>query len=1560
MKKLAGLPWFVFLLSFTYVLLLGPGSANAAFAQGANASISGIVQDQSKALIPGVSVTATNTDTGVALTAITNEAGAYGFPSLTPGKYSVSASLPGFRTSTFKDLDLGRTQVRQDFTLEVGTAATSVEVTATADTLLRESSASVGDVLTQERTQQLPLVGNNILDLMAVMPGMKQGNFTVVGSFDTDTFAGQYANTVNVTRNGMSVNSGRNDPNIFGLQSTVNINPDLVGEIRMILSPVDPEFRGNSQIQVTTRSGTNRYTGSATWRVHNTGLDSNTWANNHLSFTDPSTGKVRNSTPLNWNNRNDVTVSYGGPIVRNKTFFFASWDQQQSLSRTHINSLVLTDTARMGIYRYFQGWNPANPITVQTPITGSLTTQVAASVDIFGNPTPPPDGAPMRCFSVFGNQRYDEASNALVPITAADGAKFCPGGTFVFGPSTGTGIWDPLRQTADKTGYIKKLLSSMPKANAYNTGDGLNTASFSWERGREGSLGAASTAAAGGDPNNVGRKQFTLKVDHNLTTKHRLAAEWSLERSSSANAVPASSWPDALLGEVIGRPQTFTVNATSTLSSSLLNEFRFGLRIDKSTTLAPWQSRDTAVRDEATKWFLPAGTNAILGSLSPAAPGSITYYSAINSDLGGLPSNGRITSTTAGAGQSSPLWTYADTLSYSHGRLSLKGGGEIRLSRSKGYAADSYPSVTLGAWGANLTPLSSTTQFADVLPGFLATAATGGGTAARTVASNLLYLLSGSVSTASTNYWINSAADAQKGVWQDLVTTGKRYRSQVADDYAAFVKDDWKLNRRLTVNLGLRWEGYAAPYIKEGLTSRIANQSLGLFGVHQPGDPNDWMKDWLSSPPRIYLSGYGSSATATGALACTTGSANPNGIPASTCDPNLLTASEFVGPNTPNPKKHAFPTEWKNFAPSIGFAWTVPWFGEGKTTMRGGFGMSYITPGRTAGNLEGVLGAAPGATIAGTFSTADPQFTPIVSSGRLPNLTDLASLVPVKPNRAPGLPLPITGRTFLGNVQAWDPNYKLPYVMNANLSITRSLRRNMTLDVRYVGAFQRREDTTFDVNDFNVFYNPELFQALLDARAGKDPVLLDQMFAGLDLHGTAGTGYGPVGTVVSGVYQTGAAHLRRNSTFTANLANGNFIGLVSSLYNLNSTSSTTTGLLQNLPAGVTGVSARVQRNGCDRMANGYSYVQQTAPGVFATGFTASNATPLRCFPEDYMITNPQFAGLQGFDNAMLHTNYGWNNYNALQTEFTLRPTQGTSFQATYAFDKIMDFPAPYFNPTTFIDPKKPSNDYVENWATTSHDFRVSGTFELPIGPNRLFLGNSSGWIARALERWSVSIIERNTSGLPRDAYGAQMMSHGGGGDRPYPRPDIIGPWVKPQLNPTWIGNNGWMYGSPDLFTNFKDPQCTTDVANGRIASNPDSGTAAGQFNFGASCTLTGLAAIVPSNFAGAYPVLDATTGAPTGKYAVNLLQNSKPGTQGNFPHSKLILPRRQTLDANISKSFNLTEGKSLQLRFDAANVLNHSNWNEPTLSIQSANFGRATGKGTPGNRVLQAQVRVNF
>ena len=119
-----------------------------AFGQSSNASLSGTVSDVANALIPGVNITATNTDTGVVSTTLTNESGTYNMPSLLPGVYKVTAELPGFQTRTFTDVRLGNAaQVRLNFTLEVASLNTTVEVTASAERLLLESTSSVGAVL---------------------------------------------------------------------------------------------------------------------------------------------------------------------------------------------------------------------------------------------------------------------------------------------------------------------------------------------------------------------------------------------------------------------------------------------------------------------------------------------------------------------------------------------------------------------------------------------------------------------------------------------------------------------------------------------------------------------------------------------------------------------------------------------------------------------------------------------------------------------------------------------------------------------------------------------------------------------------------------------------------------------------------------------------------------------------------------------------------------------------------------------------------------------------------------------------------------------------------------------------------------------------------------------------------------------------------------------------------------------------------------------------------------------------------------------------------------------
>src|SRR5438094_3294207 len=142
------------------------------FARSTNATLGGTVTDSSRALIPGVTITATNTQTGIVNTAVTNESGTYQFASLQPGVYKVSAELPGFQTQSYNDITLGvAQQLRLNFGLQVGTVSTAVEVTVAADTLLATSSSSVGAVLPEYKVRDLPLAYRNVLDLVHTTAG---------------------------------------------------------------------------------------------------------------------------------------------------------------------------------------------------------------------------------------------------------------------------------------------------------------------------------------------------------------------------------------------------------------------------------------------------------------------------------------------------------------------------------------------------------------------------------------------------------------------------------------------------------------------------------------------------------------------------------------------------------------------------------------------------------------------------------------------------------------------------------------------------------------------------------------------------------------------------------------------------------------------------------------------------------------------------------------------------------------------------------------------------------------------------------------------------------------------------------------------------------------------------------------------------------------------------------------------------------------------------------------------------------------------------------------------
>ena len=1500
------------------------------FAQGGNSQLGGVATDQSGAVLPGVTITVTNVDTGVTNTTITNESGAYNFPSLQPGtNYSVSGSLPGFQRKTVTNLNIGvATTVRQNFELGVAAQATNIDVSIQASELLTTSAQSVGEVLTASRVQNLPIVGNDVLSLIGLMPGVR-------GDTNNPTFAGVSEERINTVRDGLSVSDGRFQSGVF---STTFINPDLVGEIRIILTPVDAEMgRGNGQVIINTRSGTNRYSGTAQWDIRNTALNPNTWGNNN----DVDASGNWNPTEPNWSNTHHYTVSYGGPIVRNKTFFFVLWDQQLQYQRNVTTASVMTDQARNGIFRFFPGWNSGNAqsattiTSTTTPAgTGAGTTAV---VDFAGNPVTPatfPNGSPytgqLTCISVFGNFKADGT-----PVNAA---ADCPGGNLI------TGTWDSRRPVMDPTGYIAKILDKMPKANYFGAGgqgtafDGLNNAAYRFLRTRRGNSGAAVTI---GTDTETDRKQINLKIDQNFTANHKLAANWSYERNDTFSDLP--NWPDGIPYYTQRYPQVFTANMTSTLSSSLLNEGRFGVRYSNANIAAPHEEAyypNKSVVEEALQYTIPvAGYNVTVN------PGNGNYV------FGGS-ANG-IFNTNPGQynGNISYLYNYADTVSWTMGKHAFKFGGEYRHTVSNGYnnigagGGVRIPFVRVNggvgqgqqfANGSVLSELGTAGSNTNGTNGSLlpSTVLSAGN---RTNAVNMLYFMAGSVDVAQSLYWIDDAGDVANGTWESVVTKGRKFRDTVQNELSFFWKDDWKVSTNLTLNLGVRWDWYGSPYVGSGFTSTTVDQGLGLWGHKK--DPEDMFRQWLS-PGGLYLSGYGPNANPADALACTMGLSNGPNLPASTCDSSKLTAIEFVGPKTPNPKKLAYPSDTNNFGPAIGFSYNTNLLGDNHpTTIRGGYQLTFGGSGRVVGGggataTETVIGSAPGSLL--NVSTLPADF-----NNKYLNLTNIPELVPIRATIAPGGTIPVYGTA---NFSAVDPRFVTPYTQNFNFSVTTNLTRLLTLDVRYIGTRSLKQQSTVNTNLNNVYYNPELFNALEMTRRGLNAPLFDQMLAGLNLNsgtttipGPDGTTipvtYGPIGTCVvqpagstfsglgqegcaaNAVMQHGSAHLRRNNTYRGDIAEGNYLDAAVSLMGNGTGLPTTgtTGVLQTLP--ILGVNnRRLLRNGCDRLAAGLTSI------------------PTRCFPEDYMVANPQLG------TPTFITNGNSSNYHSLQTQGTLRPIAGISMQGTYTWSRNLGISG------DATDPTNRRADYTLTNSDRRHDFRMNGTFELPFGPNRLLLGNSSGWIARAIERWQTSLIFNWNSGRA-DTIGGEDMFYDNA------TPDIVGPFPFNKGKVLWNGTNnatgtlhgGTYFGQPNPYITVDDPQCAaftnvTDSQGYNLYAQGD-------------CDISALA-------------LRNSDGTP----GQIIFQSPLPGRRGTLGQKTLYQPGRWSLDANISKTFRVSESKSIQIRIDTTNVLNHPSLNSGNdldtpvnFDSTSGDFGLITGAdGKSGGRSFQGTLRFTF
>src|SRR5688572_10698847 len=399
--------------------------AATASAQFDSAQVSGVVQDSSGGVLPGVDVVLVSVGTGSERRAVTNEAGLYNFPGVPVGEYRITASLSGFKSITKSEVRVNAgVNIRVDVALEVGALSEVVQVEA-ATTLV--DTSVIGRTVRAEQIAETPLSGRRASQVAQLAPGVVGGNMG--GSVPTGV--GTFATGVT------SINGGRADEFMTTIDGAPSIrvraaggfmmgaqNFDTVAEVQVLTTNYQAEYGRSSagQLRLVTKSGTQSFRGNVFWSHQNDALDTNTWTRERAGL-DKSPHKY-----------NAYGFTLGGPIYipgtfnENKQSLFFFWGQEWQRDRTveEQTGIVPTQAMRNGD---FSSLLPGR--VIRDPLTGlpfannvipqnRISPQGRALMNAFPLPTPGFQQGANNWIgnpSVFNNQRKDSIKIDWVPST---------------------------------------------------------------------------------------------------------------------------------------------------------------------------------------------------------------------------------------------------------------------------------------------------------------------------------------------------------------------------------------------------------------------------------------------------------------------------------------------------------------------------------------------------------------------------------------------------------------------------------------------------------------------------------------------------------------------------------------------------------------------------------------------------------------------------------------------------------------------------------------------------------------------------------------------------------------------------------------------------------------------------------------------------------------------------------------------------------------------------------------------------------------------------------------